>query len=47
MKQGKSRSFLFQAPMLILEFRLDYLTNVLGFDSAASQKLILQREKGQ
>ena len=47
MRQGESRRCSFLPFDPNHRIRLDYLTNVLGFDHAASKKLILQREKSQ
>jgi hypothetical protein len=47
MKQSKSLHLPIPSYTDKVKIRLDYLTNVLGFDSASSKKLIVQKQKGR
>jgi hypothetical protein len=47
MKQSKSLHLPIPSHTDEVKIRLDYLTNVLGFDAASSKKLIVQKQKGR
>jgi hypothetical protein len=47
MKRSKFMLYLLTNIRLTSPSRLDYLTNVLGYDAASSKKLIAQKEKSR
>jgi hypothetical protein len=45
MKQSKPPVLIAHLNHTDVGYRLDYLTNILGYDAASSKKLVAQKEK--